>query len=122
LTRATLPRVRIKALASITWSHLLPFSSSALPNYLWLGIVLAAFRVCEYCVYGIEAFRQHVSRIYYIGRNFWYFRPTARDTRLDTSLGSFIFMRQLLDWGQLGKVRVLDNTGIPYMTYPENAR
>lgn len=122
ITRATLPRVRIKALASITWSHLLPFSSSALPTYLWLGVVLAAFRICEYCVYGIEMFRTYVRRFYYLGRSFWHYQPSQHDNRIDTALGGFAYMRQFADWGQPGKARIIGNTGAPYMTYPENQR
>lgn len=122
LTRATLPRVRIKALASITWSHLLPFSSSALPTYLWLGVVSGAFRICEYCVYGTEMFRTCVRRFYYLGRSFWHTASSEQDLRIDTALGSFAYMRQFADWGQPGKARVIGNTGVPYMTYPENQR
>lgn len=122
ITRATLPRVRIRALASVTWSHLLPFSSSAVSTYLWLGIVLAAFRVCEYCVYGVELFRAHVRRFYYLGRNFWHYVSSEHDNRIDTALGGFAYMRQFMDWGQPGKIRTVGNTGAPYMTYPENQR
>lgn len=105
ITRATLPRVRIKVLSSVVWSHLLPLASTALPFYLWVGMVCAVFRFCEYCVLGALRFRAYVKRAYYLGRNFWYTMPTTRDNRLDTSLGGFLWMRRFLDWGQYGKAK-----------------
>lgn len=86
ITRATLPRVRIRALSSVVWSHLIPFSASALPNYLWYGIMTGAFRICEYVVFGIEKFKSVIRRAYYLSLNFWAHLSWTVDNRVDTAM------------------------------------
>ena len=87
--RMALPRIRLESVLLQSWTWFLPFSTAALPVYMWLGLIVGAIKPSEYWIFKNS---KYIIRElgYDTWSRLWLGRPTEYDLRLDTAHSRFL--------------------------------